>query len=344
MIDFVEIKYAQLLAGRLDNFRIKSTSPYKINFRCPICGDSERSRSKTRGWLLERNNNFSYYCHNCAASHSFQYFLKSQDNMLYNEYIAEKFMSKNDSKAKKDKERTITADMFTAPSFSKEKVVDPLKKIKKISQLEWNHPVKKYINDRQIPTNQHYRMYYAPKFMTWINTIIPDKFPKFKKDHPRLVIPFFDEDGKMFGMSARSFDPKATLRYMSIMIEERPKVFGLDTVDFNREYFIVEGAIDSMFIENSIAMAGADGNISGFQNTENAVFVFDSEPRNKQIHKLMLKIIKAGYKICIWPENINGKDINQMHLNGVEGIRKLIKANTYKGLEAEAKFSAWRKT
>jgi transcription elongation factor Elf1 len=343
MIDFVEIKYAQLLAGRLDNYRVKSHAPYKINFRCPICGDSEKSKSKTRGWLIEKNNGFYFYCHNGCGSRSFNQFLKSQDNMLFNDYIAEKFMSKNTSNSKKEKERTITGDMFTAPKFNKEKPVDPLKKIKKISQLEWNHPIKRYINRREIPTNQHYRMYFAKKFQAWINTIIPDKFPNIKKDEPRLVIPFLDEDGKMFGCSARGFDPNG-IRYISIMFDERPKVFGLDTVDFNREYFILEGALDSMFIENSVAMAGADGNIGGFENIENAVFVFDSEPRNNQIHKLMTKIIKSGYKICIWPDNVPGKDINEMFLNGVKSPRKLIKENTYFGLTAEAKFSAWRKT
>ena len=344
MIDFVEIKYAQMLAGRLDNFRVKSTTPYKINFRCPICGDSEKSRSKTRGWLIEKDNNFYFYCHNGCGSRSFHHFLKSQDNMLYNDYIAEKFINKNSNTTKeKPKEREITKDMFTAPIFNTGKKDDPLKKIKKISQLEWDHPVKRYINRRKIPSDQHYRMYFARNFKAWINTMIPDKFPNIKKDEPRLVIPFLDENGNMFGLSARSFDPNG-LRYISIMFDERPKVFGLDTVDFKREYFILEGAIDSMFIENSVAMAGADGNVTGFQNIENAVFVFDSEPRNKQIHKLMSKIIKAGYKICIWPDHVLGKDINEMFLNGVESPRKLIKENIYKGLEAEVKFSSWRKT
>jgi transcription elongation factor Elf1 len=340
MIDFVEVKFAQMLAGRLDNFRIKSTSPYRINFRCPLCGDSDKSRSKSRGWLLERKNKFHYFCHNCGESHSFYDFLKSQDVMLHNEYIAEKFLSKNEI-ANTEIKREITKDMFTSPIFNKKD--HPLKKLKKVSQLEWDHPIKKYVERRKIPPKQHYRMYFANKFMTWINTIIPDKFPNIKKDEPRLVILFFDENGKMFGVSARGFNPNG-LRYITIMFDERPKVFGIDTVDFNREYFILEGALDSMFIENSVAMAGADGNIGGFQNMENAVYVFDAEPRNKEIHKRMERIIKAGYKICIWPKDVLAKDVNEMILAGVENPRKLIKENTFKGLEAQLKFTEWRKT
>ncbi len=94
MVEFVDIQYAQMLSGRLENFRIKHTNPYKINFRCPICGDSKKKRSLSRGWLLERDNKFTFYCHNCHASQGFAYFLKGQDQQLYNDYIAEKFVKK----------------------------------------------------------------------------------------------------------------------------------------------------------------------------------------------------------------------------------------------------------
>ena len=95
MVDFVDIQYAQMLSGRLEHFKIKHTNPYKINFRCPLCGDSQKSRSKARGWLLERDNKFSYYCHNCGASQGFNYFLKTVDPLLFNDYIAEKFVIKS---------------------------------------------------------------------------------------------------------------------------------------------------------------------------------------------------------------------------------------------------------
>ena len=337
MIDFVDLQYAQTLAGRLEQFKIRSTNPYKINFRCPICGDSQKSRSKARGWLLERNSEFFYYCHNCSASQTFSHFLKSVDPLAFKDYFVEKFINKPDANTKPILETT----KFEAPVF---KTSTALKNIRKISQLNWNHPVKKYIEGRMIPSHQQYRIYYTPKFRGWINSIIPNKFENVEKDEPRLVIPFFDEYKKMYGVSARGFDPKG-VRYITIMFDDRPKLFGLDTVDFSRQYYVVEGAIDSFFIKNSIAMAGADGNISALKNAkENAVFVFDSEPRNKQIHRLMEKAIDAGYKICIWPSNVPGKDINEMYLNGLTNVESVIKENVYKGLEAKLKFMGWRKT
>jgi transcription elongation factor Elf1 len=334
MVDFVDLQYAQMLSSRLDRFRIRSTNPYKINFRCPLCGDSEKSRSKARGWLLEKENSFYYYCHNCGASQSFSWFLKGLDNGTYQQWVADKFYKKANN--------TIETTKFEQPVFRKKSKDNPLKKLKKVSQLRHDHAINRYIKQRQIPSNTHYKLYWAPQFKSWINSIIPDKFDNVDKDEARLVLPFLDEHNQVFGVSARGFKPDG-IRYITIMFEDRPKIFGLDTVDFNRRYFVVEGAIDSLFLKNSVAMAGADGNVNGMKNLEKAVFVFDAEPRNKEIGKRMERIINSGYQICIWPKNLPGKDINEMILGGVSNVKEIVESNIYKGLEAKLKFAEWRK-
>lgn len=336
MADILQLQYATMLSNRLERFKIKSTNPYKINFRCPICGDSKTSKTKARGWLLENrsSNNFRFYCHNCTASLTFNNFLKTVDQLVYNEYIAAKYVSDATGKAKEPPKQ----EKYDPPKFNKN---DPLRRIKKVSSLKPNHPVRQYIKERRIPPKQHYRLFYAPKFKTWINTVIPNKFEYFKKDEPRLILPFKDEKGVCFGVAARGFDPDG-LRYISIMFEERPKIFGLDKVDMSKRYFIVEGAIDSLFLDNAIAMAGADGNMHGL-DMKNAVYVFDNEPRNKQIHKAMDKVISNGNKVCIWPSYIEQKDINDMILAGIEDIESIIDRNTYSGLEAKLRLTSWRK-
>ena len=337
MADYVDMQYVSLLSGRLTRFSIKHRNPLKVNFRCVFCGDSQKSRTKARGWITEntKTHTLFYSCFNCGTSHTFQNFLKTQDPSLYKDYIAAKFL---------DKQRSDTSEKTEIPNPPKP-VFDknPLKTIKKISQLKHDHPVKAYINNRQIPSDQHYRLYYAPKFKTWINSIIPDKFPSYTKDEPRLILPFFDEQGKCFGVSARGFDPNG-LRYITIMFQEVPKIFGLEKVDFTRSYFVVEGAIDSLFLNNAVAMAGADGNVNGLDSIENATFVFDAESRNLEITKRMEKLIRKGYKVCIWPHNVPGKDINEMWLSGMRDIEKTIKENTFSGLEGQLRLAAWRKT
>lgn len=335
MTDYIDMKYVNMLSGRLLRFQVKHRNPLKVNFRCPVCNDSKTSQKKARGWITEntKTHTLFYSCFNCGASNSFQNFLKEQDPILYKDYIAEKFLSKE----RGTNESTIPNP--EKPVFDK----SPLKSIKKISQLRHDHPVKAYIEKRQIPSDQHYRLYYAPKFKTWINSIIPDKFPSFAKDEPRLILPFFDEDGTCFGVSARGFDPNG-LRYITIMFREVPKIFGLEKVNFDKPYLVVEGAIDSLFLNNAVAMAGADGNVSGLKNIENATFVFDAEPRNLEITKRMEKLLRKGYKVCIWPHNVPAKDINEMWLKGKRDIEKTIKENTFSGLEGQLRLTAWRKT
>lgn len=340
MVDIVDLQHATQLSNRLERFKIRSTNPYKINFRCPICGDSQKSKTKARGWLLEdvKDRLFHFFCHNCGASLSFQNFLKSVDQLAYNDYISSKYINR----IKKTPVDDDVSPYDFKTEVAKKTSSDPLKKIKKVSQLKPDHPIKKYIESRSIPSHQHYRLFYAPKFMTWINSIIPDKFQNVSKDHPRLILPFLDDRGVCFGVSARGFDPDG-LRYITIMFEDRPKIFGLDNVNFDKQYFVVEGPIDSLFLSNSVAMAGADGSIDGIKNLSNAVFVFDNEPRNKEIHKRIEKLIKQRHSVCIWPANIQQKDINDMKLAGINDIEDIIINNTYRGLEASLKLAAWRK-
>ena len=58
----------------------------------------------------------------------------------------------------------------------------------------------------------------------------------------------------------------------------------------------------------------------------------------------MEKIIDRGYSICIWPNDLPGKDINEMVLNGHKNIEETIRNNVYKGLEAKMKFTFWKKS
>jgi len=228
------------------------------------------------------------------------------------------------------------------PKFTKKG--SPLLSIKKISSLNYDHPVKKYIQKRLIPTSQHYKLYYAPKFETWTNSLVPGKLPE-KIVKPRLVLPFIDKNGNVFGYQGRAFD-KESIRYITIMLEEdMPKIFGLNTVDFSRKYYVVEGPIDSLFLSNAVAMAGADNNASGLEQTENAIFVYDNEPRNVEIVRRMEKAIDQGYKVCIWPSNLREKDINDIVLAGMkpEDLQVLIDVNSYSGLEGKLKLSEWRK-
>lgn len=335
-MNHIDMKYAGILSTRVQRFSVKSYNPYKANLRCPICGDSQKSKTKARGWILDKNNKSFYYCHNCGISLTFDKFLRTIDPALYNEYVV-------DSKIERDllSEKPVKPlDKLTMkkPNFQKGK--SPLLKIRKVSSLKQNHPVQKYLQKRAIPAAQHYKLYYAPKFNEWVNSLLPDKLSS--REEPRLVLPFIDKAGNMFGFTGRAFDPKS-LRYLTIMLDEdKPKIFGLNEVDFKKQYYVVEGPIDSLFIRNSVAMAGADGNSKGLENIDNAIYVFDNEPRNKEIVKRMERVLERGNKVVIWPENVVDKDINDMILSGLDP-QHIIETNIYSGLDGKLKLSYWRK-
>lgn len=336
-----DLRYAGILSTRLERFSIKSYTPYRANCRCPICGDSQKSKTKARGWLLQKDANILYYCHNCHASLGLANFLKEVDMALYNSYTMDRGLEKFQSRPK---EPVKPLDKLTQaqPFFTKKG--SPLLALKKISSLNFSHKAKKYIEKRKIPASKHYKLYYTDNFNSWVNSLIPGKMPELREE--RIVLPFIDSRNKVFGFQGRALDD-SSLRYITIMLDESmPKLFGLNDVNFDDTYYVVEGPIDSLFINNCIAMAGADGNASGLRNVQNAVFIFDNEPRNKQIVERMEKCIESGYKVFIWPESIVDKDINDVvlstNMNSAQ-LKTMIDSNTHSGLSAKLQISYWRK-
>ena len=325
---FIEQKYLLLASSQLSQFKKKGDHLY--NFRCPYCGDSQKSKLKARGFVFLKDNKFIYKCHNCSKGASLQNLLKYVDVKIYNDYIFERYK-------KTDNEPDI--GKFTQPKFLKGD--SPLRKLKKVSQLSWNHPVKQFVQKRKIPTNLHFELFFARKFYEWVNSIVPNKFQDLSNDHPRLVIPFFDEDNKMFAFQGRAFG-KENPKYITIILDPtRDKIYGLNRLDKNNPIFAVEGPIDSLFLDNCVAVAGADFNKLPLDYT----IIFDNERRNKEVLKQIEKTITKGYKVVLWPDDIKEKDINEMILSGMtkEDVKRIITKNTYQGNMALIKLTTWRK-
>lgn len=337
---WLEQKYIGIVSSRLEKFRRKNSNTY--NFRCPICNDSAQNKSKTRGYIYLTKGSFRFHCHNCGASMSVLKFIKSIDPNLYYEFLKEKIADQKQEKT----ELEVFEEKFEKPKFVKHTALNSLKKI---SALRHDHPAKLYIDNRKIPTEYHYKLFYASNFKEWVDNIYPGKLPDNTPKEPRLVIPFLDKDKNLFGFQGRSFRKDSSLRYITIMLDDsKPKIYGLDSIDESKNVFVFEGPIDSMFISNSIATAGgdlkADLGLTSIPK-DNIIIVYDNEPRNVHTVKKINKSIEDGFKVCLWPSNIKEKDINDMILAGytVSDIESIINKSTLSGLEAKLYMTFWKK-
>ncbi len=331
-MSYLDLKYINLISPQLQKFARKKETLY--NFRCPYCGDSKKRQDKARGYLFKMKNDYVFKCHNCGVGRTFTNFLKDNCVSLYDQYLLERYREGLTGKGTQTKNPDFK---FKAPEFNKKEPKEI--NLEKISELNITHPAREYLEKRKIEYLDYF--YYCPKFKEWTNSQIV-VFPNLKQDSPRIIIPLRDEQGKVFGYQGRSLAPKAKLRYITILLDEsKPKVFGLDRVNFDKNVYVVEGPFDSMFIENSIAMCGSDVVLDRV-HYPNRTFIYDNEPRNKQIVSKYEKAISNGEKVVIWPTNIVEKDINDMVLAGLD-VQTVVECNTYQGLEALVKLKEWKK-
>ena len=309
-----------MLSPRLDKF--KKVRDNLFNFRCPYCGDSRKSQSKARGYFYRKKNDYFYRCHNCGKGTTFGKVLEYIDSMMYKEYIMERY--------KGDAPKTEQPEFnFEAPKFKK---IDPkLENLTPINKLNGGHPARQFVESRQLPEEFYSDLYLCPKFFEWSKI-------QSQQEHPRLVIPFRDESGEVFAAQGRAFG-KESPKYLTIKFQDKPKIFGLDRVDFAKRYYVVEGPLDSMFVDNCLAVAGADFR---YLPPGDTTIVLDNEPRSREIIKQMERLIHQEHELVIWPDTITQKDINDMVLAGKD-VKEIIDNNTYSGLTAKTQLSVWKR-
>ena len=323
-MDLIDDKFINLLSSRLDKFSKKNSNLY--NCRCIICGDSQKNKSRARGYFYTVKNNTNYKCHNCGVNISLNNFLKQIDPVLHQEYCLEKYSSGFTGKNFTAEEPKL---IFKKPIF-KQSINLP-----KASEVDES---KFYLEKRKLnPEN----FYYAKTFKKWTNSLIQTFDEKsLDYDESRIVIPLHYKK-QLIGFQGRAMKPNP-IKYITIMLnEDSPKLYGYDEVNLNELVYVLEGPFDSTFVKNSIAMCGADLNLADL-NISHPVYVYDNEPRNEEIHKRMISRIEAGNSIVIWPSSIIEKDINDIVLSGLN-VQSVIESNTYSGLIAKLKFNEWKR-
>lgn len=331
---FLDQKYLLLISNRLPFFKRKSDTLF--NCRCILCGDSTKNKRKARGYFFPYKTEIRYKCHNCGASLSLNNFLKQLDSNLHSQYLLEQF-----SEGKPLSNTTINFT-FEEPKFStkEERLLDKI--LTRIDALPADHEAVQFLTQRKIPSNKHKCLYFIDNIKDIVQLNESYK-TQITSEEPRIVIPFYDQQDQLVGVTCRGIRGEK-LRYVTVRIKENvPMIFGLSNINSFKPVYVVEGPLDSLFLENGVAVGSTSlEKISSCNLNIPTVLVYDNQPRNKELCKIMDQSIDRGYQVVIWPQQIQEKDINDMVIAG-RVVQKIIKDNTYTGLQAKARFLAWKR-
>lgn len=333
---FLDQKYLSLVSNRLPLFKRKGDRLY--NCRCIICGDSIKHKTKARGYFFEYKTELRYKCHNCDASMAFGTFLKNLDSNLHSQYLMERYSEGVDKKPD-----NIDAFVFEEPKFksAEQRLIDKL--LDRLDTLPEDNEAVQFCLNRKIPKDKFDRLYYIENIGDIVQ--LNDKYREsIKGKEPRLVLPFYDEAGQLTGVTCRALRGEA-LRYITVKIKDQASlIFGFNEVDKSKTVYVVEGPIDSLFIDNCIAVAGTAFNKVKFFDIPDSqlVYIYDNQPRNAELCKIMERTIDQGSKVVIWPQTIAEKDINDMVL-AQKNVMSIIKKSIHSGLAAKANFYSWKR-
>ncbi len=342
---YLERIFLNRISPQLRNFSEKGGV---YNFSCPICGDSKKDSKKARGYFFEGENRLIYKCHNCGVSLSFSHFLKHFDKSLYRQFVMETLKEKL---IEKNQEETLRTQFLRAKKtieLVKDAVLDGLPTI---DELPKNHVARVYVNGRKCPSEKLSLIYFVENFKDWVNKVKPGFFKpdsKFIADS-RILFPIMDVHGKVLGVQSRAIKPcDHKYRFITLSFVENSKerlIFGLDKVDFKKPIFVTEGIFDSLFLPNAIAVLGSSYDNPTLKSLQSRVIIVpDNEKRNREVTKNVEKMLKAGFSVAIWDNDITAKDVNEAILSGYskEFLVKMFTNNTVSGLEGLVKYKLWQ--
>lgn len=330
-----QIEYLYKISHTFDKFVQKSS--YVWNVRCPYCGDSTKSRSKMRGYVGvdPKTSLLAYSCHNCETTANFRSLLKHQSISSFEQYQLQTLDGK---KKQKNADSDNALKELFAPS-------DPvLVQFPTLDRLPSDHIARKYADSRKLPRSALKDLYFCDSFGSWIGTVDPKYVDRYPDDQERILIPFRNRQGKIVTIQGRAFG-NVLPKYATAKLSDEQKIYGIDKVDLTKKIVVVEGPFDSMFLPN--AVASADSNLSSDRilnaigvPKDQLVLVYDNQPRNRDIVRLVGQAINKQFNVVIWPR-VAEKDINDLVLAKHDPIA-MINRRTFLGIEAELEYAQWR--
>ncbi len=305
-MSWVDTEFAIRAISHLPKFRhVTTSSTFKLNCRCPICGDSQKDMNKARFWIFDAGQGLRCHCFNCEYNKWLSQYLKDNEPDLYREYLLEK-----------RKEQVFDKPKTVEPSEkinAKLPVIEKLNFCERLDRLPKEHPIVKYVTARCIPSTSWKRLWFTNQWPSLVNSVNPGTY-KNETNEPRLVIPIFNKKGEIESFQGRALRKNAPQKYITIKAHEHAtKIYGLDTLDESKLVFVMEGPIDSLFIDNAIAITGGSLDLAQVPCNGNRAWIMDNEPRHPDTIKRMKRLVDAGERVVFWDKSPwKSKDINDM--------------------------------
>jgi hypothetical protein len=334
MIDMFKLtSYANRVGVYLKNFKQKKARLWEFSHSCEV--QHGFKSLKKRGYIYQTTDgkSLNVKCQHCGYSKSLPNFIREISPSLYDEFRLEAYRDTDPVR------EIVKEEQIPIPDVNLDGLIP-------VISLPPSSPVLKFLERRCIPKEHYDKLYVAKQFYDWATQYKPE-FKDSKDKSPRLVIPYF-HDNRVIGFTCRTFNPSVEPRYIHLRIDKRVEfIYGTDRINTNKKIYVVEGNIDSLFLDNAIAIGGAHYHLGYLQqHKNNCVIIPDSDwRRNKQVGEQLRKAIEAGYHVAFMPARLRGKDINDWVKNGLTKyqLQQIIQENTKRGLTAKLEFSILKK-
>lgn len=275
----------------------------RLNFRCPICGDSKTKLTEKRGWFFLDDGVYKCYNAGCPAENgigpislysclsNIDYKRSKKEIILQlkdNPEDFKKFLNETTLNNKLEEKKEITFYDIHPEWF-------PIEENKIAYDFIKN---RKIFNAPYIPENM--KLYYDKKL-------------------DKIVIPWI-RNGKMVCYQYRTLKKDDERKY-TFPFNSMKDIFGMDNIDSSYNYiFYTEGAFDAIFFKNAIAIGGLMPNERQLKLLKDYAFI-DKElvflPDNPWIdessRKNIMKLKKTNpqQKIYMWEKSNPYKDFNE---------------------------------
>jgi len=275
---------------------------------CIYCGTSEL---KGKIWLSNKGR-LVYNCwrETCPAHKAIlaKKWLKKANSELYSEYVKaiknqdnSEMLAKLKENAKKYKlEREKIEERLNLAK--KDKDNESIKYFYRITKnTDLSEKAKKYCISRHIPEKIYSHFFVA----------------EYGKYYDRVIIPFYHKDGKIGCFQGRALDGNK-IKYLTRI--GHTELYNYDFLDRMKPVMVLEGPINSMFVENGTATCGVGSSEDLNKQLENLDCRYITDNDEAGFTKAR-ELVKSGKYVFIWkkykiehnlPNYID--DINDLYL------------------------------